>query len=179
MKKRFAEPKNHKCIQEYDFKMKHIDIKDFKGYVGLIDIKKVKEEWHVPRENGELECILAKNFKWLLFYPDKSDNAITTIFNDKKEIVEWYIDVVKEMGNEDGMPYMLDLYLDLVITPRGETYILDEQELEDALKTKDITQTDFDNAYKTLNNLLEKYHHGNDTKYLKEISYKYLEELCQ
>ena len=83
------------------------------------------------------------------------------------------------MGNENGMPYMLDLYLDLVITPQGETYILDEQELEDALKINDITQTDFDNAYKTLNNLLEKYHHGNDTKYLKEISYKYLEELSK
>ena len=179
MKKRFAEPKNHKAIEEYDFKMKHIDIKDFRGYVGLINIKKVKDEWYVPRKDGELECILANNFKWLFFYPDKSDNAITTFFNDRNEIVEWYIDVVKEMGNENGMPYMMDLYLDLVITPNGETYILDEEELEEALKTNDITQTDFDNAYRTLNNLLEKYHHGNDIKYLEEISYRYLDELSK
>lgn len=177
MKKRFAEPKNHKSIEKYDFVMKHIEIEGFSGHVGLIDIKKVKDEWYVPRNNGEQVQILGNNFKWLLFYPDSSDHAITTLFNKNDEIIEWYIDVVKEMGIENGMPYMLDLYLDLVITPKGEKYILDEEELEDALKTKDITQSDFDKAHNTLNNLLEKYDNNENREYLKEISYKYLNEL--
>ena len=98
MKKRYAEPKDHNGIKDYDFIMKHIEIKDFKGYVALIDIKQVKKDWYVPRNNGDQVCILANNYRWLLFYPDKGDNAITAIFNDKNEIVEWYIDVVKEMG---------------------------------------------------------------------------------
>ena len=177
MKKRFAEPKNHKSIKEYDFNMKHIEIEDFKGHVALIDIKKVKDEWYVPRNNGNQVCILANNFKWLLFYPDISDHAISVIFNENGKIIEWYFDIVREMGMEDGMPYMIDLYLDLVITPEGETYILDEEELEEALKIHDITEEDFDKAYRTLNNLLEKYGNGKNINYLEEISYKYLDEL--
>lgn len=177
MKKRFAEPKNHKSIKEYDFNMKHIEIDDFKGYVALIDIKKVKDEWYVPRNNGNQECILANNFKWLLFYPDNSDHAITVIFNENEKIIEWYFDIVKEMGNEDGKPFMLDLYLDLVIAPNGEMYILDEEELYEALKNGDITKSDFNNAYKTLRKLQEKYGNSNNLNYLKEISYKYLDEL--
>ena len=177
MKKRFIEPKNHKSIEEYNFIMKHIEIDSFKGYVGLIDIKKVKDEWYVPRDNGKQICILANNYKWLLFYPDSSDHAISAFFDENGEIIEWYIDVVKEMGIENGMPYMIDLYLDLIITSEGDIYVLDEEELKEALKSKDITKEDFDKAYLTLEKLLKKYDNGNNISYLKEISYKYFNEL--
>ena len=177
MKKRFAEPKNHKCIQEYDFVMKHIEIEKFKGYVSLIDIKKVKEDWYVPRNDGSQVCILANNFKWVLFYPDIGNYAISALFDDKCEIVEWYIDVIKETGIENGIPFMIDLYLDLVITMDGEKYILDEDELEEALKKQDITKEEFNLAYKVLEYLLEKYEVEENMNYLREITYKYLNEL--
>lgn len=172
MKKRYANPKNHKSIEEYNFKIKEFKNNDFDGYVSFIDIKKVKDEWHVPREDGRLDCILANDFKWVLFYPKENSvkYTINAFYNKENELVEWYLDMIKTSGVEENIPFILDLYLDLVITKYGEVYVLDENELDEALKENDITKEDYDLAYKTLNELLEKFGHGNNISDLKEMT---------
>ena len=174
MKKRYIEPIGHKSIDDYKFKKMYIDTDEFKGHVGCTDIKHVLNEWHVQRDDGTKECILKSGYKLITLYPDDSKYAITAFYNEKKEIIEWYFDMVKEFGEENGLPYMMDLYLDLVITKSGEVYILDEDELLDAVKTNDITKKDYELAHNTLDMLLEKYDNGNNISELRNLTNQYL-----
>ena len=177
MKKRYMDPKNHKAIADYKFNKMYVDTKEFTGYVGSLRIKHTVDDWYVSRDDGTQECILKSGYRWLMFYPDNAKYAITALCNENEDIIEWYFDMVKTLGVEDGMPYMDDLYLDLVITKKGEIYILDEDELLEAVETKDITEDDYKMAHNTLDMLLEKYDNGKKIDELVYLTNKYLGEL--
>ena len=108
----------------------------------------------------------------------KNDNyALRMFINDKKEIVEYYFDIIKSCGidEESKIPYFYDLYLDVVMTPNGKPYVVDEDELEEALNNKDITKEEYDLAISTKDKLLEEINHG--TNKLLNMDYqKYLED---
>ena len=48
-------------------------------------------------------------------------------FDDKKKIVEYYFDIIKESGVDDKtkIPYFIDAYLDIAILSTGNIKILD------------------------------------------------------
>ena len=153
MKKRFANEINEGNNEYYQ---KRIEEEYFQGYVCLVKIKNVKKPWIIT--DGDYKaCILDENYEWLEIYLDNKKYAITVMFDDKKNLIEWYFDMIKTSGIENEIPYIEDLYLDLVIRPNGEQIVLDEDELEDALNKKDISKEDFDIAYETLNELRNKY----------------------
>jgi predicted RNA-binding protein associated with RNAse of E/G family len=77
------------------------------------------------------------------------------MFDDQERIVEWYIDTCRSQGITDqGVPWFDDLYLDVVVLKDGEVFLLDEDELEDALSRKHITTGDYDLANRTAKELL-------------------------
>lgn len=47
---------------------------------------------------------------------------MTTVFNEKGEVVQWYIDICNEIGITKGIPWYEDLILDLVVLPTGEVF---------------------------------------------------------
>ena len=69
------------------------------------------------------------------------------MYNQNKEIIEWYFDISKEIGSENGVSYEDDLYLDVVVNPDGEIILLDEGELKEALDRLEISKEDYDMAY--------------------------------
>ena len=73
----------------------------------------------------------------------------------KNEIFEWYFDIAREIGKENGIPYEDDLYLDVVVMPTGKIILLDEEELEDAYKGLEVNQKDYDMAYTEAKNLMK------------------------
>ena len=80
------------------------------------------------------------------------------VYNQNKNIIEWYFDIAKKIGIENDIPYEDDLYLDLIITSTGEKRIIDEDELKEALENNDITKDEFELAYCILKELDEKYY---------------------
>ena len=170
--KAYADLRKVKDIAESNFKSKYYDEEDFKGNVALVEIKKVLNEWRVDTE-GRL--ILANGFNWLEMYPEGENYAITAAYDIEDKIVEWYIDMCKENGIEDGMPYEDDLFLDVVIVPDGRINILDEDELLDAEKNGIITRQDVELAYKVKDEIIEKY--GHNIKKLEELTNKYLNKI--
>lgn len=82
------------------------------------------------------------------------------MFNGAGEIIQWYIDITYENGIENNMPYMDDIFLDLIVFPTGEVIQKDKSELEEALNNKWITQQQYDLAYKTFNKVLEEVQEG-------------------
>ena len=112
-----------------------------------------------------------KDYIWLEIFPLDKKYCITAKYNDKKELIKWYIDIVSSVGLDDGVPYMEDMYLDLDISPRGEINILDRDELDMALRNKSIKTKEYNLALDEMNDFVD----GFDLDIFKEFSRKLLE----
>ena len=152
MKRKYADYPNWERILKKEYKNRYFDNNDFKGNISLLTAVKVKEKLVV----GDNFVIIDDGFKWLEIYPEDNKNiAISVCINNKNEFLEWYFDIAKDSGlTEQGIPYIDDLYLDVIFTPTGEIRIIDQEELQEALDQKIITQKEFDLAYKVANSLI-------------------------
>jgi predicted RNA-binding protein associated with RNAse of E/G family len=89
-------------------------------------------------------------------FPRGEHFVVTTMFDDKGQVVQWYIDICKIQGLTDQqVPWFDDLFLDIVVLPTGEKLLLDEDELEEALDEGQITPRDSAMAQKTAGRLME------------------------
>ena len=144
-----------KCIKAKKLLGQTIDTDVFKGYIGLIDIEEVSEK-QIWKFNGEDIVVCDKGLKWLSILPQNDYYCITAMMNEKNDILLWYIDMIAAQGTDvDGIPYIDDLYLDLVVYPDGTIVVDDMDELEDALAKNDITHEQFELAIRTSNQLRE------------------------
>ncbi len=152
-----------------DYCLLKIDEPIFNGYAVHVKFHNIENPLVVF--NGfEKISIKENNYEWIEVYPAKSKYAITIIYDDKGNLIEWYFDVSKQVGMENGVPYEDDLYLDLVILPNGDNIELDEDELLEAFNNGVITQDDVDSAYATMKTIKEKYvNHFDELKELTEF----------
>ena len=150
MKRRYAN-KNKEGIL-----IKRIENKYLNGYITYILFDNIEKPFIVNDSTKDI-CIRDNNYKWYGVYPDNGKYAITIMFNDKDNLIQYYFDISKEVGVENGMPYEDDLYLDLVITSDNKELVLDEDELLTAKEEGLITEEDVEEAYETLKFLEEKY----------------------
>jgi len=158
-------------VLEAEERIKNINEEDFKGDIYLNIINKVSKPFLL--ENGL--CIQDDNYKWLEFYDYNSKVRLSAVYNEKNEIVEWYFDIAKSIGKENGIPYEDDLYLDVVLTPGGKVILLDENEFEEAFERNEMTKEEYDEGYKNANDLMNRLE-GNVDKVLK-FTNKYLNEI--
>lgn len=154
MKRKYADYPNWERVIEKQYKNRYFNNDDFKGYISLLTAVKVKEKLTVPNTNL---VICDDGFKWLEIYPENNKNiAVSVCINNKNEFLEWYFDIAKDTSlTKEGVPYIDDLYLDIIFTPSGEIKLIDQEELQEALDKQVITQEDFDLAYKVANNLIK------------------------
>lgn len=172
LKRRFADGRNKaNDILEKDYKNIRIENAEFIGNISLLEIKKVREKWLVDEEQ---RCILAENFKWLEIYPDGKNYCISVMYDEVENIVEWYFDVAKQLGEEDEVPFEEDLYLDVVVVPDGRIHLLDEDELQEAYAEKIVDKQEYEMAYKVANELIQKYSSKENIDELAKFSNKYL-----
>lgn len=172
LKKKFVtNPMNMKCVIDGNYIIKNFETDDFKGDIALIKFNKMNKPYVV--ENINL-CIANDNYKWLEFYDYSKKYRLTAMYNDKNEIVEWYFDIARKIGKENGLPYEDDLYLDVVVTSSGEIILLDEDELKSAYDRLEVNQDDYDIAYKEAYDLMKKLKGNKDR--LKQFTDKYLDE---
>ena len=175
MKRKFAN--KGKDILDSVYKSIEVKTDKFNGNISLLQIKKVKKNWIVPRENGTGDCILAPGHQWLQIYPNDKHYAITAMYDKENRIVEWYFDVIKEAGVIDKIPYIDDLYLDVVLTKTHDIIVLDEDELEEALKIQDITEAEYNLAQKMGKEIIDNLKKKEQVNLLKSFSDQYLKIL--
>ena len=166
MKRRYAN------IVGADYTQKRIDEEYFKGYVCNLKFKDISNPLIIKNEVREF-CIKDNDYEWFEVYPDNANYAITIMFDDKLNLIEWYFDIAKEVGIENNIPYEDDLYLDMIIMPNGQKLVLDEEELIDALNKGEILQSDVDLAYQTLKQL--EFQYVNNFDYLVKLTNKFCE----
>lgn len=135
-----------KCIIKKDRIGSAVELSEFSGYVGILNITEVSEP-QIWSYNGEEVIVCDKNYQWLTIMPEDDYYCITVMMNEKREVQVCYIDMIAEQGyDKDGVPYFYDLYLDLVVYPDGTIIEDDMDELHNALEDGDITKQQFDLA---------------------------------
>ena len=160
-------------VEEKKFKSIYVDEIDYKGYLSQIHIIKANQP---QKQEGE-EYIERANsgYKWLEFYPENSNIAMTVCYNNENKILQWYFDIINNVGIENNNPYFEDLYLDVTLTPENRIELLDEDEIKEALELKDISNKQYDMAYKTANELMKRI--DGKVKEIAEFSNKYFDKI--
>jgi predicted RNA-binding protein associated with RNAse of E/G family len=70
------------------------------------------------------------------------------MFDSQGEIVQWYIDICYVNGvSTENVPWMDDLFLDIVVLPSGEVVQKDADELEEALSKGIIDKEQYNLAW--------------------------------
>ena len=173
MKRKFIDRSNWKRIK----KSNNIVIKTyeerFQGYAAACFIEEVHEKLICNLDERQF-CLVDDGYVWIQRLPIHKNWSITTMFNENNKIIQWYIDITKQNSiDAKGEPFYDDLYLDVVILPTGEIFLLDEDELQEALDKNIITQSDFDLAYREAKKIMNGI--ARDVVYLTNMSYEDLE----
>ncbi|MCZ6911106.1 MAG: DUF402 domain-containing protein [Rickettsia endosymbiont of Ixodes persulcatus] len=155
MKRKYADRLDWHRILNKSFVCSYFDDIEFKGHITLISIHQVKEPLKRSIDGQEI-CLVDDGYYWMQHFPSRSNYCVTTMLNEKKEIIQWYFDISKSVGvSEQGIPYWDDLYLDVVVFPSGDFYIKDEEELEEALNREQIEEEDYYLAKNKMNDLIK------------------------
>ena len=154
MKRLRADRPNWPRILRRHFSMTAVDAPDFSGYITLIQFEKVREPL-LKSFAGTAVCLVDDGYAWLQQFPRQAHHSVTTMFDAQGEVVQWYIDVCLRQGlDADGVPWVEDLYLDIVVMPSGECLLYDEDELEAALAQGEISTADYDLAWREARRIL-------------------------
>jgi hypothetical protein len=143
-------------------------------------IKKVNsiDKPYISTHTGKDVCLLKEGYYMVEYLPKNGNYGVRVFLNDEKDTVSYYIDVINDIGidYEKGL-YYDDLYLDITIDKAGGDIIKvwDEDELQEALDTEDITKEQYEKAYETLKDLLNQIA-NNENKYINNDHKAYIIE---
>lgn len=145
-------------FQGFPYHQVRIDNDYFHGMACMIEILSGDYNyWEMPKAGKTPVC--GAGMIWLQLVPDNTNRIVTAMFKPQKRVLRgekypytvsvWYVDV--SAGTEpdtDGVLKYTDLYLDVIFSPQGDISISDRDELEEALKTGDITEEQYRMAIK-------------------------------
>jgi uncharacterized protein len=149
-------PDWHRILQRRYYQT-YLNTPAFRGYATLLCLDAVRERLIVQTQSGPL-CIADAGYTWLQLFPEGERYTMITMYGADGHVVQWYIDICAQTGvSEAGIPWLDDLYLDIVITPDHKVELLDADELDEALRSEEISPSDYDLAWREANRLMEKF----------------------
>ncbi|PJN89089.1 DUF402 domain-containing protein [Bacillus sp. mrc49] len=146
LKRKYGNRLEWKRVLERKYAQTFLDTKQYKGYITLLHAIKVAEPLSAMYEEKKI-CIVDDGYMWLQQFPLEKNHSVTTMYDDKGKIVQWYIDVCLRNGVEHDIPYLDDLFLDIILLPSGEVIQKDADELEAALLSGMIDISLYDAAW--------------------------------
>lgn len=100
---------------------------------------------------------------WLSWMRPDFSWALTAMRDEVRKWVQFYFDIVSEIGcDSDGRAYFEDCYLDVVVLPDGKTFLLDADELDDALRAGKVNSAQAENAHRAASELIAAFPNGVD-----------------
>jgi predicted RNA-binding protein associated with RNAse of E/G family len=160
MKRKHADRPGWSRINRKSFEVKYIETNDFTGYIAILKLEEVREPLWVTY-NEEKVCIVDNDYTWVQYFPSDTHYVVTKMLDSKGQPVQWYIDICLQQGiDEKGIPWFDDLYVDIVVLANRKAFVLDEDELEEALKSGDISHSEFRLALKETQKLIKQIGEG-------------------
>ncbi len=146
VRRKFADRADWRRVTRRRFSVSQRDTPGFTGYLTLLCIDEVLEPLYLVE--GVLRvCVADRGFSWLQHFPVGTSYTLTTMFDARGSVVQWYIDICRGHGvDERRIPWFDDLYLDIVVTPEGRVQVLDAEELDEALHIGAISQEAYEFA---------------------------------
>jgi uncharacterized protein len=146
VKRLLANRPNWKRILQKRFYCSYFESPEFTGYATLLCLDKVHEPlW--AKSSKKKVCIVDNKYSWLQFFPKDKNYTMTAQFNEQGQIIQWYFDICLQHGKtENNIPWLDDLFLDIVVFPTGEIELLDFEELQNALAIEEISKNEYDLA---------------------------------
>lgn len=133
------------------------------GVIGLIRFNDVGKGMFRDY-GGKTVTVYDKGCYWFQIAYNKKNRWLTALFYPDGTFAQAYFDVTEyNTVLPNGKSEFKDIYLDVVVMPDGTTYLLDEDELYDALKAGKISKEQYDEAYDEGRRIIAEYD-GNATK---------------
>lgn len=127
---------------------------DFTGEIGLIRLNKVRAPLD-KQYGGRSVRIIDDGYYWLQIAAADAPYWLTVMFDEQERFIQFYFDISDQNVILDGgKSYFYDLFLDVVMLADGSVYLLDEDELEGALKEGVVTQAQFHKAYRSAEQIM-------------------------
>ena len=134
-----------------------VDSEEFCGTIGYLKMLDVKKTGIVKTNFGEI-IVADKGYVWLQFAPKNKHHWITVMFDDNGKLIQIYFDITKEnIFDDETNPYFIDMKLDVVIIADNDPYVIDQDELEEALKENLITVDEYNLALKEADEIISNY----------------------
>ncbi len=155
MKRKRSDRSNWQRVTRRRFLLQAIEDDAFQGYISLFCIDELREPLWVPYA-GQQICIAERGHSWLQLFPQGANHVATVMFDERGEIVQWYVDICKQAySDEEGIVWYEDLYLDIVFLPGNKIELLDVDELDEALSQGVISTDEYNLAWHEANKLLK------------------------
>ena len=164
MKKKFTTTAYMRNAKNYDIK-----IYDFEEY--YLVVKKVNKV-DSPFITHIGQNIMDNGYFVLECTPKNENYSMRVFYNKKKQPLLYYFDITNEQGldKETGVPYYIDIYNDIMIyTIDNKIVVVDEDELKEALRNKEITKAEYNKANKVTKQLFNELQDG--TNQYKNIDF--------
>lgn len=175
-KRKFANRRDWERILQHRYAQMEVHDDRFSGTVALFQIDAVRAPQY-KMHKGEEFIVADAGYGWLQYFPDDEPFGVTVMFNEEGQIVQWYIDIVEAIGYEDGIPYMDDLLLDILIFPNGDVVRKDEDEFEEATEAGELTPELVEQGWRDFHATLDRIER-NDFVYF-DLANKHYTELKQ
>ena len=136
----------------------------------LMLIKKAKESLDVGCGSFEVR-VVDNGYYWLQTAVEDAKVWLTAMFDAEGRFLQIYFDITAGNRFDDPEnPTFEDMYLDVVLTPKGEIYVLDEDELDEALSCGKIVGVEYERAKEACKKLCEwlDEHSGETVEYCKD-----------
>ena len=172
---KYADARYFPGLIKKEYSQIEVKDKDYNGYVALVKALEVDK----PYINDKGDKYFDKGYFMLQFFFNNKKYMVTTMFDENENIVEYYIDVIRNVYvEEDGVPYQDDLYLDVIYSYKTkQTVVKDEDELEEAYDMNKISDEEYNMAIKMAELMEEELKKEETLNYLELMSKKYLKEL--
>lgn len=145
IKIKYMSKPNWKRVTDREYIYKYIEEENFKGVASLIHIKEVTSPSFRNYQDKINVKIADKDFYWLQIGIEKANYWITAMYDENKNIVQYYIDITeKNVIKKEEDSYFYDLFLDIVLLNTGKVIVLDEEELKQAYENKKINDKQYE-----------------------------------
>ncbi|MEB6275897.1 ribonuclease FAU-1 family protein [Staphylococcus xylosus] len=155
MKVKYIDKRHWRRIIDREYTEVKVNNNKFKGIIGLVTMKKVREPLEVSVV-GQNIIVADDNYQWLQILPEKKRYSITVMLDDKGNPLEYYFDINLKNVTQKGNARTIDLCLDVLVLPNGSYELVDEDDLQRALDTGQISKKQYHEAYVIAHQLMIK-----------------------
>lgn len=146
VKVKYIDKRHWRRLLDRDYIEVKVNNNKFKGIIGLITINKVREPLEVTILDKKM-VVADEHYQWLQIVPEKKRYSLTVMFNPQGQPLQYYFDINLKNITQRGKARTVDLCLDVLVLPDGRYELVDQDDLERALRAKQITRKQYHEAY--------------------------------